>query len=99
MVMCFTFTKDSARVAGSLGAGDAYVEGSGIGDIGNVVLRDRQSAFEEQVVAKYCYHQFEQKEIQAGPDILSRGFVYMRESGDINNRSPAACLPYDPAQK
>lgn len=76
-------TADSARIADHFGASDTYVDGSGIGDVGNAVLHDRHELSEDGIVLAVATVDFEKKVILAGPDLLSRGFIYMRESGDL----------------
>ncbi|KXT75557.1 Zn-dependent hydrolase, RNA-metabolising [Streptococcus sp. DD12] len=80
-------TKDSARRAGHFNAQDTYVDGNGIGDIGAAVLRDRHDLAEDGVVLAVATVDFKSKMILAGPDILSRGFIYMRESGQLIRES------------
>ncbi|HEM3624941.1 TPA: ribonuclease J [Streptococcus suis] len=80
-------TKDSARIAGQFNAQDIYVDGNRIGEIGAAVLKDRRDLSEDGVVLAVATVDFKSKMILAGPDILSRGFIYMRESGDLIRES------------
>ena len=78
-------TEDSARIADHFPAEDTYVDGNGIGDVGAAVLRDRKLLSEDGLVVVVATIDLNNKEITAGPDILSRGFIYMRESEDLIN--------------
>lgn len=82
-VVCFS--PEGARIAGDIHVKDVFVDTSGAADVGNIVVRDRQILSEEGLVVAVATVDYKHKQVLAGPDILSRGFVYMRESQDLIN--------------
>ncbi|MDT2768868.1 ribonuclease J [Globicatella sulfidifaciens] len=78
-------TQNNARVAGNFQAQDVYVDGSGIGDIGSIVLRDRHTLSEDGLIIVTATIDYQNHALISGPDIMSRGFIYMRESIDLIN--------------
>ncbi len=82
-VVCFS--PEGARIAGDIHVKDVFVDTSGAADVGNIVVRDRQILSEEGLVVAVATVDYKHNQVLAGPDILSRGFVYMRESQDLIN--------------
>lgn len=76
-------SKDSARISGNVTAGQVLVDGLGVGDVGNIVLRDRKHLSQDGILTVVVTIEKESGNIIAGPDIISRGFVYVRESEDL----------------
>lgn len=77
------FTADSARVTTKVTSGSVLVDGIGVGDVGNVVLRDRQQLAADGVLVAAVTIDRSTRKILAGPDLISRGFVYVRESESL----------------
>ena len=74
---------EGAEVTGRVPVGDIYVDGLGVGDVGNVVLRDRQRLAEDGILIVVIGLDSYNNEIVAGPEIVSRGFVYVKESDEL----------------
>ncbi len=72
--------EETGRIAGHVHTGTVYVDGLGVGDVGNVVLRDRQHLAEDGIVIIVLTLERGTGQVLAGPDIISRGFVYVREA-------------------
>lgn len=75
--------KRSAKVNGRVTAGGILVDGLGVGDVGNIVLRDRQHLAEDGIMIVVMSLDRASGELAAGPDIVSRGFVYVKESDEL----------------
>ena len=74
---------EGAQVAGQVPVGDILVDGLGVGDVGNIVLRDRQHLAEDGIIIVVMTLESGSGQVLAGPDIVSRGFVYVRGSESL----------------
>ncbi|OWZ84303.1 ribonuclease J [Natranaerobius trueperi] len=77
------FKNGRGRVNGKVPAGKVLVDGLGVGDVGNIVLRDRRLLSQDGILIVVISVDKQNKELVAGPDIVSRGFVYVRESEEL----------------
>ncbi len=75
--------KKTAKKNGKIRVGTVYVDGIGVGDVGNIVLRDRKYLAENGMMTIVIGIDKESKSIVAGPDIITRGFIYAREATDL----------------
>jgi ribonuclease J len=85
----FEFTAEGARIAGRVSAGRVLVDGLGVGDVGNVVLRDRRQLAQDGILVVAVAVRKDTGELVGGPDITSRGFVYVRESETLMEETRA----------
>lgn len=82
-------TEEKAEVTGKVPVGDILVDGLGVGDVGNIVLRDRQHLAEDGIMIVVLGLDGATDELISGPDIVSRGFVYVRESDELMDEARA----------
>ena len=73
-------SENNAKIIGKVQTGTILVDGLGVGDVGNIVIRDRQRLAEDGIIVVVMTLDSRTNELLAGPDIVSRGFVYVRES-------------------
>ncbi len=76
-------SRDSIRKNGTVVSGQIFVDGLGVGDVGNIVLRDRRHLSQDGILTVVIIIEKQTGTVIAGPDIISRGFVYVRESEDL----------------
>ena len=78
--------REKAAVTGRVRAGNILVDGIGVGDVGNIVLRDRRHLAEEGMLIVVAAIDLETYSIMGGPDVITRGFVYVKESEELINK-------------
>lgn len=76
-------TRKSVKLGGNVPAGKVLVDGTGVGDVGSVVLRDRRHLAQDGMVVVVMTLSSEDASLISGPDIVTRGFVYVKESDDL----------------
>ena len=79
----FEFTGKTCKVAGTVPSGKVFVDGSGVGDVGSVVLRDRKHLAEDGMIVVCVNLSAEDGMVLTGPDIITRGFIYVKESEEL----------------
>lgn len=84
---CLELGEDEAMITEQVTHGTVLVDGLGVGDVGNIVLRDRQNLAEDGIIIVVLGLEHGTNRLVAGPDIVSRGFVYVRESENLMEES------------
>lgn len=80
---------EKAEIVGKVHTGAIFVDGLGVGDVGNIVLRDRQNLAENGIIIVVLTLEIYSGQLIAGPDIVTRGFVYVREAEELLNEAKA----------
>ena len=88
---------ERAQVVDKIHTGAIFVDGLGVGDVGNIVMRDRQHLAEDGIMIVVLTLEKKSNTLMSGPDIVSRGFVYVRESEDLMEQARA--VVYDAVEK
>ena len=83
------FTKEKGQVVGRVQSGMVMVDGLGVGDVGNIVLRDRRQLSQDGILIIVVTMDRQNNRVVSGPDIVSRGFVYVRESEALMDEARA----------
>ena len=76
-------TSTSMKAGTPVPAGKVFVDGSGVGDVGSVVIRDRKHLSEDGIIIVTAAVDYETRQLIAGPEVISRGFVYVKESEEL----------------
>lgn len=85
-------SKNDAKISGVIPVGQVMVDGLGVGDVGNIVLRDRKHLSQDGLMVVVVTMEKESGMVVAGPDIISRGFVYVREAEDLMEEAKAVVM-------
>nr|MDD5837988.1 ribonuclease J [Eubacteriales bacterium] len=89
-------TDSYIKKAGNIPAGDVYVDGLGVGDVGNIVLNDRKRLSQDGIIIVVATIDAHDGYVVSGPDIVSRGFVYVKDNEDLMNAArDLACRVID----
>ena len=89
-------SSDELKQVGNVPAGEVYVDGYGVGDVGNIVLNDRKRLSKDGIIIIVATIDSQNGYIVSGPDIVSRGFVFVRENEELmNSARDLACRIFD----
>ena len=79
----FELTGKTCKIKGNVPAGQVFVDGTGVGDVGSVVLRDRKHLAEDGMIVVCVNISSQDGSVITGPDIITRGFIYVKESEEL----------------